>query len=363
MRLLYFRCSVHRKPEFQTKTVIYEDDGYRFVRKEAVCPEGIGHIRKIADRCHLARKLYGEHAAEDSLQGEAIITPYYDGIPLGDRLCHAFLKDDAEQIKSLLFWWKKLVTGDQKNICRFEETEPFREIFGTGKKFLGAPAAKISNCDCSSENIMMQGADGYRIIDLEWLFDFPVPIDFLWYRVVKQFQLSHQFRVGKSRLLYCAGISRENTADYEGLESSFQRFISYDAGTGIDYSQMGKSFCDAHVDMRDLGDREIRYIPRLDIPEGSRVCLYAAGAVGVDFYHFLKSNSGIQLVAWTDQRADLYIRQGMDLMPLEQVAKILFDYLLIAVSNASVANEIREELMGRGIPGDKILWEAPLLRE
>lgn len=363
MRLLYFRSSIHRKPEFQIKTGIYDDDGYSFVQKEAVCPEGIGHIRKIAGQCHLARKLYGDHAAEDSLEGEAIITPYYDGIPLGDRLCHAFLSDDAEQIKSLLSWWKELVTGNQKNICRFEETEPFREIFGTGKKFLGVPATKISNCDCSSENILIQSADGYRIIDLEWLFDFPVPADFLWYRVVKQFQLSHQFRVGKSRLLHYAGISRENTAGYEELESAFQRFISYDAGTGIDYSQMGKSFCDAHVDSRDLEDCEIRYIPRFDIPEGSRVCLYAAGKVGVDFYHSLKSNHSVRLVAWTDQRADLYIRQGMDLIPLEQITSVAFDYILIAVSNVSVALEIRENLMGMGIPQGKILWEVPMLRE
>lgn len=362
MKLLYFRCSVRRKPKFQTKISIY-DDGNKHVKREAVHLEGISHIKKIFDNSVLGRTIYGEHAAEDFLQERAVITPYYDGVTLGDVLCRAFLYDDAGKIKSLLAWWKELVIGNRENICCFDETESFRKIFGGGKEFLGAPATKISNCDCSSENIIILGENQYRIIDMEWLFDFPVPVDFIWYRVVKQFMLAHHFNVGENRLLYYAEINPKMIDSYERLESCFQSFISYDTETGIDYNLFGRQFLDAHVDMGDSGESNIRYFPRINVPEGSRICLYAAGAVGVDFYHYLKDNPKVHLVAWTDKRANIYIRQGMDLMPISQITKINFDYVLIAVSNAVVANEIQEELKDVGISEDKILWDYPRISE
>ena len=47
MKVLYVKNGNERSKEFQLKTVIYEENGQKFVKKQALCNEAIPHLKKM----------------------------------------------------------------------------------------------------------------------------------------------------------------------------------------------------------------------------------------------------------------------------------------------------------------------------
>lgn len=97
--------------------------------------------------------------------------------------------------------------------------------------------------------------------------------------------------------------------------------------------------------------------PYWELKASSRVVLYGAGELGKsykavnDMYHFCN------IIMWVDKSSRL--TDGSDMpQSVECMQDIGYDAVLIAVKNSFVAEEIKNELMGRGVPQEKILWRA-----
>ena len=76
-------------------------------------------------------------------------------------------------------------------------TEEFEKIFGDNK--MEAEKARTvcpANIDCICDNIICR-KDGYVIIDGEWIFDMPVPVDFIVWRLVNELYTQHGNRLQK----------------------------------------------------------------------------------------------------------------------------------------------------------------------
>ena len=67
-----------------------------------------------------------------------------------------------------------------------------------------------------------------------------------------------------------------------------------------------------------------------------------------------------RIVLWVDNNYEKYQRMGLDVQPTEQLEKVDYDYLIIAVKGEDFANSIKRNLMEKyAIPEYKIKYYEP----
>lgn len=96
------------------------------------------------------------------------------------------------------------------------------------------------------------------------------------------------------------------------------------------------------------------------VPSNSRIVLYGAGQFGKAYYLQNMRCGFCKIVSWVDYNFGKVI-YGEQVLPPAVLLDIDYDWILIAVSAKSMADNIKEELGGMGIPSDKILWNCPVL--
>lgn len=100
--------------------------------------------------------------------------------------------------------------------------------------------------------------------------------------------------------------------------------------------------------------------PLVKIKPGSKVKLYGAGDVGRAFYQLIVQTECVKLTGWFDKNADIieeFCGEGIN--GLDELSLDDDEYLLIAVSSQRISDDIRNDLINRGIPNEKIIWEKP----
>lgn len=98
--------------------------------------------------------------------------------------------------------------------------------------------------------------------------------------------------------------------------------------------------------------------PEMDRIKDKKIVIYGAGSVGQDYVKQIASFENCKIVNWVDQNHEKYQYDyrkvnGMDTLDCE------FDYIIIAVLEKEVADNIKQNLLQYGISEKKILWEKP----
>jgi len=142
----------------------------------------------------------------------------------------------------------------------------------------------------------------------------------------------------------------------------------YYFGSNLDYSVLRCNdkdkrlidFCKRHN--RKLLGRIARFIKRknndimhdypLHMLKGD-IVLYGAGKYGHAFYKKLKKQKDCKIVQWVDAA---YKEMGRKISSIDDIGKVNYDFILITVKNKNVATEIKNMLIERGIPSEKIIW-------
>lgn len=361
MKVLYTRIAQGRKKKFQIKTKIVSENGKKYVLKEAVCVEAKGHIENTFHNEIMLGHIYGDYLLRGVWEKGKLVTPYIVGDTLGSRLrSHLEEKYEEEKAKSLLQQWRKLIIGSTNNICKFKPSEEFEEIFGKADSLEGVDATIISNFDCSAENIYFLQNGETKILDFEWVFPFPIPVEMSFYRVLKLFFESNQGLIDWETLRELSGIEVKNCYIYERLIESFVEYVSVDKEKEVNYALMGKKFKEGKIFEKNKEAFLYRF-PYDTVPEGKKIVLYGAGRVGEDFYKLLRMTKYCQIVAWVDKSAPLYRKQGLQVQDRKDIKQCSYDYVLIAVYQENVAEEIRNELIDYGISPETIVWGKPKL--
>ena len=362
MEILYFKSAIHRRRNFQIKTKIVVDGGIKKVIKESIYPEGDRHIYLTFKNTEYAKKIYGDKYTSAEYNNGMLITPYYEGVSLGNKIRKCMEKEDYEnELRNLLQIWRKLIIGNSDNLCEFQETESFVKIFGSSKELEGMKATNISNLDCSGENILFTN-EGIKIFDYEWIFVFPVPVELIFYRMLKLFFEYNSGLISLAYLCDLAGINKEYMKVYDRLLLKFNEYISFDQESNIHYDTVGKVFIIPRI-ISNNGQKAIAYeFPHHLIPKNSNIVIYGAGNVGSDYYNQAVKNEQYKLVAWVDKRAALYRKQGLNIITPIELKTLEYDYLVISILNENIAEEIKKELLELGVDEDKIRWSLPKTR-
>ena len=229
--ILFVKYNRTRRPGYQIRTSILEEDGVRYVEKAALSPAGQPHIQSLREK---QRKLSGQNPdllvlAPLEQEMDRVRFPFLSGETMAQRMGREIQegrepKDVLEEGLSRIF---------QNPEMEFVITPEFTEVFGAIPR-LKDSSLSVSNVDGLFENLMeVQGQ--VWVIDYEWVFDFPIPIGFLKYRNLyyffERFKGALGWRDGfLPDYLELFGIGRETGDIYRSMEESFQRYVHGEEG-------------------------------------------------------------------------------------------------------------------------------------
>lgn len=151
-------------------------------------------------------------------------------------------------------------------------------------------------------------------------------------------------------LLYLHLLSYFQDHDYsKELKRQLSIFIMQETFKGLNYF---------------MGISEDIKIPLYVLPSkvfhnGKRIVLYGAGMVGQAYQKLLSVSEELELVLWVDKIAKHYQEQGFPVEKIENILDTEYDVILLAISDAEMAETIRKDLIGLGISEHKIIWEEP----
>jgi GT2 family glycosyltransferase len=193
MKILYVKSNSERAKAFQLRTVIFEEDGVRYVKKEAMLPEAVPHLKKMKESYRKLQEVIVdprlkpvEIVAEDEV---SLTFEYIDGTSF-ERQYSLAKRESEEAARKLLDSYDELLYHGFKTSA-FEAsyvTETFKSLFGDldFSPLYGQPCYEgISNIDLILSNLIVKENTIY-IIDYEWIFDINIPVSFTRFRTIHE---------------------------------------------------------------------------------------------------------------------------------------------------------------------------------
>ena len=184
-KVIYCKYNLNRAPEFQTKTIIYQDGETRYIEKYALTKDAQQHMDAFKKNFCLTEKLYPNIQFIPSEKvGKGIRYPYIVGKPMD-----AVLQEKIHHWDDVLPELKKMIddiyTVNAEYHQKFVATDGFRRIFGDIDCQEDACVCPC-NLDVIFDNLML--VDGkITAFDYEWVYNFPIPEKFVIYRILCRF--------------------------------------------------------------------------------------------------------------------------------------------------------------------------------
>lgn len=230
-RIVFAKFSTQRRESLRIRTdVLVDGRGAFSIRKSPIAAEGQTHVdgicrhgetlsrlcagtRLSANRCERR-----QGAAElEFIAGPTLADLALGHLDRGERA--AFLDLMAEYFRTV----RPLATED------FRPTAEFRATFGRVRLPAGLKSAPATDVDLILPNLIV--CDGrWHVIDYEWTFDFPIPVDYVLYRTLR-YLYSYNEWIGRRyehlhRDLYrLAGIERD-VRRYKRMEWTLQQHLA-----------------------------------------------------------------------------------------------------------------------------------------
>jgi len=192
MKILYVKNSSARAKAYQLQTIIYEENGQKFVKKEALCIEAIPHLMNMKESySKLNSAIINPQVKLAKIVDESeksLTFEYIDGVSLEEKFYEAS-SEGKESRDALVRSYIELLKSSFKTTTLTiddNNSDDYQKLFGTESlsKFDKQESFEdISNIDLIFSNIIYQDETVY-LIDYEWVFDMPMPIEYVVYRSI-----------------------------------------------------------------------------------------------------------------------------------------------------------------------------------
>lgn len=178
--IVFAKYNQTRKPEFQTSTIIYEKDKILQVEKAAINVAAKKHILETEKKYEIIKNLYTNIEVLKPM--EVSNTAKFDYV-LGQSI-DSVLSQGINNIKDLLKNIAKVLdvifSYNSQFITEFQITREFEDVFGKIQELHG-DSLLVSNIDMIFDNLILKENQIY-CIDYEWVFSFPIPINYIKFR-------------------------------------------------------------------------------------------------------------------------------------------------------------------------------------
>lgn len=204
----------------------------------------------------------------------------------------------------------------------------------------------------NTDSKLTQGEDGAVTYLLTAKADRIVVIARSWYHYVQhEDSLIRQHDLSSFEKIY--RLEKNLTSGFKelGIESEMKQQITYYVKSFL--RQAVRKVYD--MDLNDI----LFMFPYECIPPNSRILLYGAGRAGKSYHRCIQYGAYAVLSAWVDADYRNLQREGLDVEPPEVIMNLEYDYIVIAVSSRTMADEIRSSLLNFGVEENKIIWKEP----
>lgn len=230
---LFTKYSNDRAKEYSIRTdIFWGTDKKKHIRKKACTKSARKHIANMLSWEDKLKVLYSDTKLEinkiEFFTEEEIIFEYIDGVPFLQKLEKLLSQDDYESFQCEFEKFAKPLLEKSKK--EFVMTDEFADVFGYIDFPAGLKVAEVADIDLILSNMMQSSGDRIEIIDYEWVFDFPIPTNFMIYRSIE-----YLFRGPRGGLnfngLYMSKlydyfeIDEEQISAYKQMETNFQNFV------------------------------------------------------------------------------------------------------------------------------------------
>ena len=236
---MYSRFSNERRADAQIRTDIYQEG----VKKTAVTQEAQSHVLSMEakepelSKCLQEITIFGKRCETNRIHSvvpsEGSITFSYEKGDSLERILDSMLAQKrVQEVADVLFGFcdglvHHGMTSD------FVMTENFEKVFGQpeGWEQYSFRTLPVSDVDLICQNIIL--ADKAVVIDYEWTFDFPVPVEFLAFRFL-YFYLEAKHRMWAEEEMLSAIYEKVGITDamknlFLQMETNFQRYVQQGA--------------------------------------------------------------------------------------------------------------------------------------
>ena len=196
MKILYIKNNSERTKEFQLKTIVYEENGQKYVKKQAIHDASIPHLKRMKENYNrLASSIVDPRIKLAKIIDEtenSLTFEFIDGVSLekkynaakklnnhaANEVINAYIEVLKTGFKTSTFDSKTMVTDTYKTL--FSNLD-FSDLDGE-TCFEG-----ISNIDLIFSNIIYKDESIY-LIDYEWTYDINLPVKYILYRPLHMMQ-------------------------------------------------------------------------------------------------------------------------------------------------------------------------------
>lgn len=228
MKTVFTKYSTERSPEYAIKTVILSDDeGNLQVRKCPSSEEALPHVKKMLESYDKINSVYAEagiRASKISPCDEGVVFEFEKGISLEEKLEDVEKEKGISGVFELIYSFKNSLFTIS-SITDFKRCGAFDEIFGTEPLPVGLHSTDFSCFDMAFGNLI-ENEKGITVIDYEWCFDFPIPVEYIVYRAVKLYVLlNNKQELIRKDIMGYLGFDERLREAFDRLEESFQSYV------------------------------------------------------------------------------------------------------------------------------------------
>lgn len=241
-KILFSKYSNERNNKFAIRTDIIEENG-RYVEKHAMYSVGIEHLKKQARYYDMYNAAYREadlQLTPSRCEGDFLVYQYIYGNTLSDKIDGMIDSGEVEKAASELLIFCNTVKK-MFGCGKWRITDDFIKTFGEVKAD-NLSGCSFVNIDLVPDNVILSDNGSY-VTDYEWIFDFPIPADYVVFRAVRTFIHSGAKRrkINQEKIFEQLGIDTDYICIYEKMEKNFQSYV-YDgkAATTDIYSSIGR---------------------------------------------------------------------------------------------------------------------------
>lgn len=226
--LIYTKYSNERSAEFCIRTdILQEQDGSRIVQKKAASAHAWKHVQKIYEHSlELKRDLKGTPFAVNDckLCSEGVCFPFLTGRTLEEELDQLLQQRKMEELLERITQYFAAFTQD--GLQEFRPTPEFEHVFGSVCFAEKQYSRSVSDIDMIFSNVVCTET-GYELIDYEWTFSFPVPVNYIVYRALHYYVYGSAARSSLAELDLFARfeISEAEQAQFAAMEKNFQAYM------------------------------------------------------------------------------------------------------------------------------------------
>ena len=257
MNSVFCKYSNDRDRKFQIKTLIKKDtSGDKYVVKCATNPDATEHIDRILENYNKMQESFKNSifkANKCAKTDEGIKLEYVEGDTLEDYLDSLYSEGNYIELVEKIKEFKDLLYSLESN-TDFKYTDDFEKVFGKNGIFSNSKSLAVSNIDLIFGNIIL--GESWTIIDYEWSFDFPVPIEFILCRAIYYYVHGNSKRdkLIEFNIFEMLGITESMKKAFEEMERNFQEYV---AGDSVTLSKLKSTMLKRKENVISTDDRKI----------------------------------------------------------------------------------------------------------